>query len=316
MSEYRKALLFAALDSKKKEYTHYDRSEVSSVSAKSLGSTDLYLKDIQQYDMLEKEEERLLLKQAQSGDLMAQDRLIQANLRLVVRIARRYHRDYLSLADLISEGNFGLIHATRKFDLSLDHRFSTYAAWWVQHYIESYLLNQVRIVRLPVHISKKIKKVEKIENTLTQSLQNDITQKEISQKAGMDIRELSRLKIWSSPAMTIDSSDDDHHLTLIETLSTHHQDNIDPCEEMKDLEKQNDGQLQYFLSLLEPLEKEVVYCRLGLKGLEEMTFQEMSIHLSLSKDRVRGIFNKAIKKMEKFFLSNRQKIKSSRQKIH
>ncbi len=298
MPDYRKALLFCKLE-RKKEYTVYDSSINSRFEEEfSTDALDRYVKDIQQYDMLERDEERKLLFAAQNKDLFARERLIHSNLRLVVRIARRYRRPGVALPDLIAEGNFGLIHAIRKFDLSLEHRFSTYASWWIQHYVEYYLLNQIRVVRLPVHISKKIYKVEKIEKKLVQAIQpRRSATKQVAEYVGLSIEDLSRLKIWADPGVSLDYQEEDISTPHFEEQRDQDFLSLEEIVHKNDREMHYSHTIQNLLSSLSDLEKDIVFHRTGIGGFEEMTFEEIGAHMDIKKDRVRCIYQKALKKM-------------------
>jgi len=300
MADYRKALLFSKLGHKSEYTPHSPQNALTQNSKHIPHSIDRYVQDIQKYPLLEKDNEKELIAHAQQGDLVSREKLIHANLRLVVRIAKRYFRSELSLADLIAEGNFGLMHAIRKFDLSLDNRFSTYAAWWIQHYVEAFILNQSRVIRLPVHISKTIQKIQKKEKQMSQELQGNINSPmELALQVGVSVEKLNQMKIWSDP------------ISSIEIQTEERQGYIEMPEEdvfFEILVSENDSidneqthfqVLKELIQSLSNVEKDIVFHRMGMGGFQEMTFEAIGQHMHMEKDRVRCIYQNAIKKMNK-----------------
>jgi len=314
MPDYRKALLFSKLD-KKQEYNTYC-SQINGPfgdSEQAIESIDLYLKEIRRYPMLEKDNEKELVIRAQQGDLFSREKLIHANLRLVVRIARRYRRPGIPLPDLIAEGNFGLIHAIRKFDVSLEHRFSTYASWWIQHYVESFLLNQVRVVRLPVHVSKKIQRLEKTEKKLIQDMQRDIrSPKALAAHIGISVEEVSQLKIWSDPISSLESQDEDQQGHIDVSSEEVFFSDFGCEEDAKDTEQSHLHMIQDLIKTLSDQEKDIIFHRTGMGGFQEMTFEEIASYMELKKDRVRCIYQNAVKKMNKLLGTNTLKAHRSK----
>jgi len=313
MRQYRSAVLFAKLQQNKDHLVHriseddelnhgyshneeefsvdiHEESE-SEFSPKN-NIIDQYVKEIQKYPLLEKEEEREYLIRAKNDDVEARDHLIHANLRLVLRIARRYQRIEVAFLDLVAEGNFGLIHAIKKFDLSVDHRFSTYAAWWVQHYIESFLLNQSRLIRVPVHIQKKLSKMRKMEHKLVQTHQRQVSTLEVADAIGFKESDLDWFKILSEPILSftpVYNDDNDHTMITVPATS---QD-----EESTALEE-NIKFLVQLLDTLPELEREVVIRRIGLYD-QPLFFHEIGDLLNIKKNRARNIYERAIVRLNK-----------------
>ncbi len=155
----------------------------------------LYLRDIQKTTLLTAEEERALARRIDQGDMAARDRMIESNLRLVVKIAKRYMNRGLPFLDLIEEGNLGLIKAVERFKLSKECRFSTYATWWIRQSIERALVNQSRTIRLPVHVSDDINRLVKVTRNLLHEHNREPQVKEVADAMGVDPSYVRRLMI-------------------------------------------------------------------------------------------------------------------------
>jgi RNA polymerase nonessential primary-like sigma factor len=173
-------------------------------SDKDLDATRLYLKEIEFSELLSAEEERFFARRAQRGDEGARKRMIVCNLRLVVKIARRYTNRGLALLDLIEEGNLGLIHAVEKFDPDRGFRFSTYATWWIRQTIERALMNQTRTIRLPIHIIKEMNVYLKAARRLEQDLEHAPTPEEIADNLDCPIRDVKRLLSFKDRVTSVD----------------------------------------------------------------------------------------------------------------
>lgn len=156
-------------------------------SSSSLDATQIYLSEIGRSALLSAEEEVTLARAAQAGDGAARNRMIESNLRLVVRIGRRYLNRGLALLDLVEEGNMGLMHAVEKFNPELGYRFSTYATWWIRQNIERALMSQTRTIRLPIHVVKELNVVLRVQRELGQELDCMPTAEEIAERAGKDL---------------------------------------------------------------------------------------------------------------------------------
>ncbi len=306
MSQYRKAMLFPRLRIEK-EYTPIE-NKTSDVDDHVNPLESLYVKEINRYELLEKDDEYQHIQKSQAGNLASRDHIVASNLRLVFRIARRYLRVGVSLMDLVAEGNFGLLHAIEKFDVSKNHRFSTYAAWWVQHYIESYLLNYTRIVRLPIYISKKISKIKKQEKDLSQKEMGSIRQGELCEQMGMDFQTFDHLNILSESGVysiehfqnseNSENAEEEQEEYMLAAFETN--------EDCHVPQMQKEYLVPMLLKILNAKEYDVVIYRLGLCKNPEMTFESIAQHLNLSKEQVRSLYQKALKKMTYFVSKEKQ----------
>ncbi|PWD86446.1 sigma-70 family RNA polymerase sigma factor [Ignatzschineria cameli] len=264
------------------------------------GTDDLlyrYYTEVGRYPLLTAEEERKYGLLAQKGDKRARNILIQSNLRLVVMIARRQQRQGIDLLDLISEGNLGLNHAIEKYEAERNYRFSTYAVWWIRHYISSAIMNQSRIIRVPVHVNKAIARLVRIAKELAQTLKREPTIKELAKESGLTIYEVMNLladneAIFSLDALITQEGDgqDFHHIIP-------DQESLDIPDQLTKLEKSS--VLESILDSLEENEKAVIIYRFGLNGRRQKTLDETGEKLSLTRDQVRYLQMKTLEKMKR-----------------
>ncbi|GGZ78440.1 RNA polymerase sigma factor RpoS [Ignatzschineria indica] len=264
------------------------------------GTDDLlyrYYTEVGRYPLLTAEEEKKYGLLAQKGDREARNILMQSNLRLVVMIARRQQRQGIDLLDLISEGNLGLNHAIEKYEADRNYRFSTYAVWWIRHYISSAIMNQSRTVRVPVHVNKAIARLVRIAKKLAQKLKREPTIKELAKESKLTIYEVMNLladneAIFSLDALITQEGDgqDFHHIIP-------DQENIDVPDYLMKLEKFS--VLESLLASLEEKEKAVIVYRFGLNGRRQKTLDETGEKLSLTRDQVRYLQMKTLEKMKK-----------------
>lgn len=269
------------------------RSELSA-SQKKHDSIYQYLQEIGKVSLLSAQQEVNLAKKIQAGDLQAKNHLVEANLRLVVCIARKYLNRGLIFADLIEEGNLGLIHAVEKFDPSFGARFSTYATWWIRQSIERAIMNQAKIIRLPVHLVKKQKQFLRIQNKLTQS-QSDVNIPNVAEEMGITEESLYDLLSLDKLELSIDAAlNEDQDITLMDTI--HDQSAIDPSEERYQEELNNF--LEFCLSQLDKRELEIIEKRFGVHGQEVMTLEHIGNTTDLTRERVRQIQLKALKRLK------------------
>lgn len=255
-----------------------------------------YLHEIGQIALLTAEQEKSLARELQAGNQRAKNSLIEANLRLVVCIARRYLNRGLSLPDLIEEGNLGLIHAVDKFDPENGARFSTYATWWIRQSIERAIMNQVKMIRLPVHLVKKQRKYQRI---LQQSLQKGETDPNLADLAkAMGVSEENLLDLISleKPEVSFDATiNDDQDIYLLDTIPDDNGE--DPIEaiQAKDLH----DIVESCLSTLSKRELEIIERRYGIHGHEVMTLDNIGECTHLTRERVRQIQLQILKQLRR-----------------
>lgn len=253
--------------------------------------TDLYLREIGIAPLLTKEEEVFYGRLVKQGDPKARKRMIESNLRLVVKIARRYLRSGMAILDLIEEGNIGLMRAVEKFDPERGFRFSTYSAWWIQQTIERAVMSQTRTIRLPVHMVKRLNKCLRTTQTLSKNLDHEPTIEEIAEAWGKSTEEVEKMLHLNERVVSIDTPiSDEVSKPLLDTISNEQNDPLDNLNRAK--LQQN---LDKWLSRLNMKQRAVVERRYGLNGLDSMTLDETGIEIGLTRERVRQLQSEALK---------------------
>ncbi|UHD15313.1 RNA polymerase sigma factor RpoS [Thiocapsa bogorovii] len=257
-------------------------------------ATRLYLNEIGESKLLTAEEEISLARAAQSGDNAARQRMIVCNLRLVVKIARRYLNRGLPLLDLIEEGNLGLIRAVEKFDPERGFRFSTYATWWIRQTIERAIMNQTRTVRLPIHVVKEINIYLKAARKLSQRLDHEPTTEDIAVLLDKPIGEVKRMLGLNERIASVDTPySKDADKPLVDMLQDEAAD--DPADRIQDNDIQ--ANLEHWLGKLNAKQREVVERRFGLHGYENSTLENVAQELGVTRERVRQIQMDALRRL-------------------
>ncbi len=270
------------------------RREDSFEFTKQLDATQLYLNEIGFSPLLTPEEEVYFARLAQKGDEAGRKRMIESNLRLVVKIARRYVNRGLSLLDLIEEGNLGLIRAVEKFDPERGFRFSTYATWWIRQTIERAIMNQTRTIRLPIHVVKELNVYLRAARELTQKLDHEPSPEEIAHLLDKPVEDVKRMLGLNERVASVDMSlGPDSDKTLLDTLTDDHV--TDPCELLQGDDLNNS--IDLWLSELSEKQREVVTRRFGLRGHESSTLEEVGREIGLTRERVRQIQVEALKRL-------------------
>jgi RNA polymerase nonessential primary-like sigma factor len=265
-----------------------------------LDPTRLYLSEIEFSPLLTAEEEVHYARLAQKGDEGARDKMIECNLRLVVKIARRYMNRGLALLDLIEEGNLGLIRAVEKFDPERGFRFSTYATWWIRQTIERALMNQTRTIRLPIHVIKELNSYLKAARKLTQELEHEPTAEEVARLLDKPIDEVKRMLELSERVTSVDTPiSKDSERPLLDVIPD--ENNPDPSILLQDDDVI--GHLEEWINELEAKQREVVLRRFGLQNYERATLEEVGKELGVTRERVRQIQMDALKKLRRILES-------------
>ena len=265
--------------------------------SKSLGMEpmSLYMRDIARYELLTVTEEIELSKRIADGDEASFHDMVQANLRLVVKIARRYMNRGVALADLIEEGNMGLIRAVEKFDAMHGCRFSTYATWWIRQSVERAIMNQAHTIRVPVHVSKEYQAAIKHTNCLRSQLGREPDEIEIAEYIGISTRHLQYLMGTAIRAKSADAAlHDDGEFTLYDVTADYSAEL--PDEQMQAILRNE--MLQTWMEKLDRKEREVVRLRYGLGvGEEPWTLEMVGEQLGVTRERIRQIQVQALQKL-------------------
>jgi RNA polymerase primary sigma factor len=257
----------------------------------------LYLQEIGKTPLLTIDEEVKLAKRIMKGDKAARDHMIQANLRLVVKIAMDYKDFGLPLLDLISEGNIGLIKAVERFDPTKGGKLSTYAAWWIKQSIKRALANQSKTIRLPVHLVDKISKMRRTAMALTEELGREPTDEEIAIELQIPTSKVAHLKSVSVRPASLDApiGEDGDSTTFGEIVGD--ESAATPFEQLR--ENNQNNALRALVDSLDPREAEIIRYRFGLDGRDELTLEEVGAKFRVTRERVRQLQNLALSKMRK-----------------
>jgi RNA polymerase nonessential primary-like sigma factor len=274
----------------------FDRAilEMPAKIEKSLDATQLYLNEIGYSPLLTADEEKYYARQARGGDESGRQRMIESNLRLVVKISRRYINRGLTLLDLIEEGNLGLIRAVEKFDPDLGFRFSTYATWWIRQTIERAIMNQTRTIRLPIHVVKELNIYLRAARELTQKLDHEPSAEEIADMLDRPVVEVKRMLGLNERIISMDTpvgADSDSSMAdMIADVRV-----CDPSQLLQDIDIKDN--IAAWLEELSEKQREVVSRRFGLRGYESSTLEEVGREIGLTRERVRQIQVEALKRL-------------------
>ena len=268
---------------------------------RALDATQMYLNEIGFSPLLTPEEEVHFARLTQKGDPAGRQRMIESNLRLVVKIARRYINRGLSLLDLIEEGNLGLIRAVEKFDPERGFRFSTYATWWIRQNIERALMNQTRAIRLPIHVVKELNVYLRAARELAQKLDHEPTPEEIATLVEKPVADVKRMLGLNERVGSLDVPvGPNSEKMLLDTVADEAV--SDPCELL--LEGNMAENLDAWLSELTDKQREVVVRRFGLRGHDSETLERVGQEIGLTRERVRQIQVEALKRLREIMERN------------
>ena len=261
---------------------------------RELDATSLYLSEIGASPLLTAEEEVKYSRLAQKGDESARRKMIVCNLRLVVKISRRYLNRGLALLDLVEEGNLGLIRAVEKFDPERGFRFSTYATWWIRQTIERGIMNQTRTIRLPIHVVKEINAYLRKSRELAQSLDHEPSAEEVAEALNVDVQDVKRLMGLNerTPSMDVAYGKDSDR-PLVDMVAD---ENVDDPSELLQSDAVN-GHLDEWLNQLNDKQRSVIERRFGLHGFDNATLEQVAGELGVTRERVRQIQMDALKRL-------------------
>jgi RNA polymerase nonessential primary-like sigma factor len=281
------------------------------VAGESSDTLTLYLRDVRRTELFTAEEEFQTATRARGGDFAARQSMIEHNLRLVVSIAKGYLGRGVPLSDLIEEGNLGLMHAIDKFEPERGFRFSTYATWWIRQAVERAVMNQGRVIRLPVHVVRELQQVLRARRTL----ENDpafaqrrgyegegVRVEDVAALLGREVQEVAELLAMAEAPKSLDAStdrnEDDH--TLADSMADEFA--VDPTGVTHNHEVER--LLDNWIDALSNREREVLEGRFGLHDREPETLEVLSDRLGLTRERVRQIQNEALLKLRRHMVRN------------
>jgi RNA polymerase nonessential primary-like sigma factor len=259
---------------------------------RAMDATQIYLSEIGFSPLLSAEEEVHYSKLALKGDGSARKKMIESNLRLVVKISRRYLNRGLPLLDLIEEGNLGLMRSVEKFDPDRGFRFSTYATWWIRQTIERAIMNQTRTIRLPIHVVKELNVYLRAARQLTQKLDHEPSAEEIAEMVDKPLEEVQKLLGLNDKVTSVDTPIGfDENKSLLDTLAD--ENSANPAELLTDENLRL--HIELLLDELSENQQQVIARRFGLHGFEKATLEEVGKEIGLTRERVRQIQVEALK---------------------
>lgn len=259
-------------------------------------SLRIYLREISKTELLTPDEEVKLAARIKKGDKKARAHMIRANLRLVVKIAQDYSGYGLPLADLISEGNIGLMKAVERFDPNKGGKLSTYGSWWIKQSIKRALANQSKTIRLPVHMVDKIARMRRISALLTEELGRVPSQQELAEELGIPRKKLALLERAAKRPTSLNAPvHDDESAEFSDIIGDDHA--VSPFEALDN--KNMYGELDNLLDVLDEREHRIIDARFGLDGKTPMTLEEVGVEFGVTRERIRQLQNIALEKMRK-----------------
>ena len=274
------------------------KSKELAANTADVDPTQLYLNEIGFTSLLTAEEEFHYGKLAREGDVAARNRMIESNLRLVVKITRRYHNRGLALLDLINEGNLGLMHAVEKYEPERGFRFSTYATWWIKQSIERAIMNQTRTIRLPVHVIKELNIYLTAAKKMTREFGREPSAEEIAKHLDRPVEEVKQALHLTDDAISADAivgNSEEGGKSLMDMLPDTNI--VNPVDTL--VQEDLSNSLTQCLEELDERQRQVVCRRFGLEGFERQTLEEVGQAVGLTRERVRQIQLLALKELRR-----------------
>jgi RNA polymerase primary sigma factor len=274
---------------------HAKKPELDLTVEPSLDSLRLYLRSIGRVDLLTAQEEIALAKRIERGDMAAKRHMVEANLRLVVSIAKGYLGRGLSFLDLIQEGSLGLIRAVEKFDYRRGYKFSTYATWWIRQAVTRAIADKARTIRIPVHMVEKLNRVTHVERQLVQRMGREPEAAEIAEELEISLREVRDiLRVAQMPISLEKPVGDEEESELGDFVADDR--TQEPFETATERLQRED--IQKALDALPERERQVIELRYGLRGHEPLTLEEVGRAFGVTRERIRQIENNTLKKLK------------------
>lgn len=266
-----------------------------SITNRELASLDKYLSDISREEMVTAEEEVVLAQRIKGGDEEALEKLVRANLRFVVSVAKQYQNQGISLPDLINEGNVGLIKAAQRFDETKGFKFISYAVWWIRQSILQAVAEQSRLVRLPMNQVGSLSKIKKTSSRLEQLYHRQPTTKEIADELDLPEHKVLAAFRMNTKEISMDAPmGDDDDMSFIDTLIPEDNSSADDAI----VRKLDNAEIHRSMSILTDKEREIINLYFGLDVSHSYTLEEIAYRLDLTRERVRQIKDKALKKLK------------------
>lgn len=266
-----------------------------SITNRELASLDKYLSDISREEMVSAEEEVFLAQKIKAGNKEALERLVKANLRFVVSVAKQYQNQGISLPDLINEGNLGLIKAAQRFDETKGFKFISYAVWWIRQSILQAVAEQSRLVRLPMNQVGSLSKIKKTSSRLEQLYHRQPTTKEIADELDLPEHKVLAAFRMNIKEISMDAPmGDDDDMTFVDTLIPEDDSSADATI----VRKLDNAEIHRSMSILTDKEREIINLYFGLDVSHSYTLEEIAYRLDLTRERVRQIKDKALKKLK------------------
>jgi len=270
------------------------------ITNRESAALDKYLNEIGKISMLTPEEEVRLAQRIREGNQEALDEMTRANLRFVVSVAKQYQNQGLSLSDLINEGNVGLIKAAKRFDETKGFKFISYAVWWIRQSILQAIVENSRIVRMPLNKVGSYSKVNEAYISFVQQFERDPSDEELAEVLGVTIKEVQTMTRGTVRHVSLDaplSSNDDGEATMLDVMMP--DDATEPDMELMAESLRNE--VAYGMNILAPREVEVISCYYGLNGYKPLNLEEIAERYGLTRERVRQIKERAIRRLRKAY---------------